>query len=277
MFSADAPICARCNSDQVNTKVKHPTMPYHYRDCRKCFLVKIGTPMQLSNMGYQQWAIAFYMMTTGIKGVSSMKLHRDLGIRQATAWHMGHRIREVWDDRPKQFNGPVESDTMFVGGKEGNKHASKRLNLGGGTGCKTRIVGMRDRQTGLIEAEVLEDSTAETMRGFVTKRTRTGTKVYTDTGTEFAGLVDYDREVVNHTAGEYVKGEAHTNSIESFWAMFKRGHKGTYHKMSFKHLHRYVNEFVGRFNDRNNDTIYQMEYMVSGMAGKRLKYNDLVA
>ena len=178
--------CAHCDSDRVNLKAKHPQMPYHCRACRKYFSVKIGTPIQSSNMGYQKWAIAFYMMTTGIKDLSSMKLHHEIGIRQATAWHMGHRIRETWDDRPKKFNGLVETDEMFVGGKEANKHTSKKLNAGRGPVGKTPVVGMRDRETGLIEAEVLENSTADTMNGFVSQRAETGAKVYTDTGKTYS-------------------------------------------------------------------------------------------
>ena len=159
---------------------------------------------------------SLYMMTTGIKGVSRMKFHRDLGIRQATAWHMGHRIRERWDDSPKKFNGPVEADEMFVGGKEMNKHASKKLNAGRGSESKTPVAGMRDRQPGLIETEVLKDSTANTMHDFISEEPRQERRSTPTPGTA-SKLEDYDHEAVNHSAGEYVRDEAHTNSIESFW------------------------------------------------------------
>ncbi len=205
-----------------------------------------------------------------------MKLHRDLGVTQKTAWHLAHRIREVWQREQEKFEGPVEVDETFMGGKERNKHASKKMKAGRGPVGKVAVIGAKDRKSNKVSADVIEETDGETLKGFVAENVEAGATVYTDDHAGYRGMVGFDHESVKHSVREYVREQAHTNGIESFWAMLKRGYEGTYHKMSVKHLDRYVLEFSGRHNQREEDTIDQMRNMARGVGGKRLRYQDLI-
>ena len=269
--------CHHCGSVNVNTHEKHKTMPYRCRDCRKWFSVKTGTFMQSSKLGYQAWLYAFYLFTTNLKSVSSMKLHRELGITQKSAWHMAHRLRQAWQSPAgRRFFGPVEVDETYLGGKRKNMPRKKRDQMEGrGAVGKTAVVGIKDRETNRVSAQVVENTKRDTLRGFVSDRIEPDTPVYSDEARAYDPLPNH--ETVKHSVKEYVRGPIHTNGIESFWSMLKRAHMGTFHKISATHLHRYVAEFVGRHNLRELDTLDQMREVVCRMEGKRLRYWELVS
>ena len=268
--------CPDCDSDDVSARPTRKPQPFRCNACRSDFSVKTGSIMHGSKLSLKTWGVAMYLLTTNLKGVSSMKLHRDLGITQKAAWHLAHRIRKAWETESAPFFGPVEADETYIGGKEGNKHPYKKQIGARGSVDKTAVVGIRDRNTGRVSTAVVPDTTRETLHGFVHQRTQPYTTVFTDDARAYIGM-HRTHESVNHSIGEYVRGMASTNGVESHWAMLKRGYQGVYHHMSEKHLGRYVSEFAGRHNDRPRDTIAQMGRMVRGAEGKRLRYEDLTA
>ena len=282
VFWPNGRCCGHCGS--TNTKAaSHKYMPYWCSDCRSYFSVKTGTVMQASKLPLRKWAIGIYICLTSLKSVSSMKLRRDLKIGQKAAWFMLHRIREAWsvelDD--DDFQGPVEADETYFGGKRKNMSNAQRRELKGtgrgglGSG-KTAVAGLKDRESNQVVAKVVERTDAATLQGFIVEHTDAFATVYTDESTSYASL-PFDHDSVKHSASEYVKGKAHTNGIESFWSMLKRAQQGTFHKMSPKHLNRYVQEFASKHNMRESDTLAQMRDTVARMIGRRLRYHDLIA
>ena len=275
----DGPYCPRCGSFNVQADIRHKTMTHRCRDCdgKPRFSLKMGNVMEGSKLGYQTWAIAIYLVTTSLKGVSSMKLHRDLEVTQKTAWHLAHRLRKTLEQSEAPFSGPVEADETYIGGKRKNMPKAKRKALTGrGSVDKTAVPGAKDRATGTVAARPVAKTDKATLQGFICEHAAPGAKVYTDEHGSYEGM-PFDHEAVKHSVGEYVRGQAHTNGMESFWSMLKRGYQGTFHHFSEKHTGRYVAEFAGRHNVRDADTVDQMESMVEGMVGKRLRYPDLIA
>lgn len=269
--------CPHCGSLKTGVVPNERPMPYHCGECREYFSVKTGTVMQSSKVPLQKWVIAMYLMSTNLKGVSSLKLHRDLGLTQKTTWSLAQKIRQGWIDGGGKLAGEVEVDETYVGGRERNKHGGKRLKAGRGTVGKATVIGAKER-SGKIRASVVAGTDSATLEGFVFENVETGATVFTDEHGGYRRLsAAFGHRTVRHSVGEYVNGMAHTNGIESFWAMLKRGYKGTYHKISAKHLHRYVTEFAGRHNVRDLDTIVQMRMLAKGLDGRRLRYDDLVA
>ena len=247
-------------------------MPYYCSECKRYFSVRIGTVMEHSRIGYRNWAIATCLLATRPKGISSMQLHRDLGIRQSSAWFLLHRLRESWRTLTGQdmMSGPVEVDEVYLGGREKNKHADKR-----GKSEKTAVVCIRDRATGTVRAVPVPETTAARLENFIESNVVKGAEVFTDENKAYGNLDNH--ETVNHGKGEYVRGEVHVNGVESIWALVRRGYNGTFHCIDPKHLYRYINEFAGRLKMKMLDTMNKMCTMVQNMVGKRLTYRQLVA
>lgn len=277
--------CPHCGGlDTYEVKNRKP-LPYRCRDCSSYFSVRKGTVMEASNLGYRKWAIALYWTVTSPKGTASLRIHRDLGISQQAAWFLMHRIREgftpaLGEDMP----GPVEVDETYIGGKARNWTPARKRKMRERAGPKRRIigktgkvimVGIKDRATNKVLLDVVPDIKKGIHRLFIARNILPGTTIYTDDLSSYRNL-PYPHRFVCHSKGQYVDGDVHTNGIESFWALFKRGHHGVYHKMSPKHMLRYAAEFEGRFNSRDLPTVERMGQVAQGFCGRRLRYVDLI-
>ena len=243
----DGRVCPRCGSDDTY-RTERP-LPYRCRTCVRYFSIRTGTVMANSRLPLRKWAWAMYLVVAHPKGVSSVQLGRDIGVCQKTAWFVLQRLRKAWEDEADGLlDGVVEVDETYVGGKNRNRHRHKRL-PGRGVAGKTPVIAARQRD-GPMAARVLADTKKASMTGFVRDHVRKDTTVFTDEASAYVSLKDrFKHDSVKHSGGEYVRGDVHTNSLESMWAVLKRTYHGTHHWILPKHLHRYVAEFCGRLAD----------------------------
>jgi transposase-like protein len=252
---------------------------YRCNQCKEDFTVRTGTIFERSHVPLHKWIYAMYLLVTARKGISSMQLAKEIGITQKSAWFVLHQLREACGSKLEKLRGIIEIDETFVGGKETNKHGSKKLKAGRGTIGKTPVIGMRERG-GRTVAMPIDGVDRATVQAVIERHVEIGATLHTDESGAYSGIhfSGYDHDTVNHGAGEYVREDVTTNGIESVFAVLKRGLIGVYHHASPKHLDRYVDEFSFRLNEGNvkNRTLTRLDSFVDGTAGKRLTYKALI-
>jgi transposase-like protein len=231
----EGPKCPVCGFGERITTRKDGF--YRCNQCKEDFTVRTGTIFERSHIPLHKWIYAMYLLLTARKGISSLQLSKEIGIRQASAWFMLHRIREACGPDLKKLRGVIEIDECFVGGIEANKHEHKKLKTGRGTVGKTPVLGMRERG-GRTVATPIANTDAGTVQAEIHRHVEIGSILYTDEGGAYAGIGDmfFDHDTVNHGEAEFVRDGVTTNSIESVFAVLKRGLIGVYHHASKKHL-----------------------------------------
>lgn len=269
------PVCTKCDHPEKITPQKK-IGTYWCGKCRAYFTVFTNTPLERNKIDARLWLFAAYLVLTARKGISSYQLSKELGVTQKTAWYVLHRVRKACETDSVLLSGLVEIDETFVGGTERNKHFVKK----GQSDAKQPVIGMRQRG-GKTVARSVSGTDRLTLMTEVQKTVKPGSTIYTDDHPSYHRLPKkgYTHESLNHSANEYVRDLAHTNGIESVWAVLKRGLNGTFHHVSVKHLDRYVNEFTFRLNEGNCqvDTKDRMDALFGAMVGKRVTYKELIA
>jgi transposase-like protein len=268
-------ICPTCSGqDRITTRKGG-----YYR-CNKCkldFTVRTGTIFERSHVPLHKWVYAMYLVVTARKGISSMQLAKEIGITQKSAWFVLQRLREACAGKMDKLSGIVEVDECFIGGKEANKHESKKRKMGRGAVGKAVVLGLRQRG-GETRAMVIEGTDRESLQNAVFDNVAPSSVVMTDEHAGYVGLNSGDPTLgfahlsVSHSTGEYSRDGVNTNSIESVWALLKRGIYGTWHQVSAKHLDRYVDEVAFRLNAGNVErhTLDRLDSFVGAVDGKRL-------
>jgi len=269
-------VCPRCQSEKVH--LIESRRVWRCNGCKRQFSVKVGTIFEDSPISFTKWIPAMWLLANCKNGISSYELHRALGVTQKTAWFMLHRIRlAMQDDSVEMLGGHVEADETYIGGKARNMHkADRERRIGDGTGFKgkTAVMGVLERG-GPVQAFVIQSATKKTVEPILEGTVMPKSTVYTDALLSYKDIDTwFKHQVIDHGIA-YVEGQIHTNGLENFWSLLKRGIRGTYVSVEPFHLFRYLDEQVYRYNARKMDDGFRFREVASSVVGKRLTYKQL--
>ncbi len=269
--------CPTCKSDQLRFLATRRLWECKSKHPKRQFSVKVGTVFEDSPIGLDKWFTAAWLVANCKNGVSSYEIHRALKVTQKTAWFMDHRIRLAMQSGTfEKVAGEFEVDESFIGGAARFMHKDKKAKITGTGGAgKAIVMGLVDRKTKKIRLRHVADTSGPTLQGFVREYVQGGSYIYSDAWRSYNGLsADYVHQVIDH-AESYVDGNVHTNTIENFWSLLKRGLKGTYVAVEPFHLFRYLDEQAFRYNERKNDDGGRFLEVLNGLIGRRLTYQKL--
>lgn len=220
----------------------------------------VGTIFENTKLDFQKWFVAISLVLNAKKGISARQLARDINVTKDTAWFMLMRVRRALVEYGDLLKGIVEADETYIGGKNKNRHADKKTEGGQGRGGedKTPVIGILERG-GKVKARKAKDVSGKTLKSFIKQNVKEGSQVMTDEWKSYNSINEkYNHSVVQHSTGEYVNGNIHTNTLEGFWSLLKRGVIGQYHHVTPKYLNKYVDEFCFRYNERENESIFEL-------------------
>lgn len=271
--------CPNCGSEKVTYLAKARVWKCYGKHEKAKFSLKVGTIFEDSAIGLDKWLTAVWLIANCKNGISSYEIGRDLGVSQKSAWHMLHRIRFAMQDELTggMLNGEIEVDETFIGGKVRNMHKDRKAIVqtrGRNLGNKSIVVGVLERG-GKVHAGVVPDRGKESIQDIVKGVVEPGSQLYSDEHGQVWQMDEYEHQMVNHLE-QYVNGNVHTNGMENFWSLLKRGLHGTYVSVEPFHLFRYIDEQAFRFNNRKpmNDS-QRFTYLMRKVVGKRLTWNEL--